>query len=65
MQNEFDEKIPKETLAKITSNFKALLNSKDQLKFQLLPKYQFMHGMPFYQDMMTVASGKNLLEKVQ
>jgi len=65
MQNDFDEKIPKEALAKITSNFKTLLNSKDKLKFQLLPKYQFMHGMPFYQDMMTVASGKNLLEKVQ
>jgi len=65
MQNDFDEKIPKETLAKITSNFKSLLNSKDQLKFQLLPKYQFMHGMPLYQDVITVASGKNLLEKAQ
>ena len=65
MQDDFDEKIPKEALAKITSNFKRLLNSKDQLKFQLLPKYQFMHGMPLYQDMITVASGKNLLEKVQ
>jgi len=65
MQDEFDEKIPKETLAKITANFKTLLNSKDQLKFQLLPKYQFMHGMPLYQDMITVATGKNLLEKVQ
>ncbi len=64
MQDEFDEKIPKETLSKITSNFKTLLNSKDMLKFQLLPKYQFMHGMPQYQDMITVATGKNLLDKV-
>ncbi len=64
MQDEFDEKIPKETLAKITSNFKTLLNSKDMLKFQLLPKYQFMNGMPQYQDMITVATGKDLLAKV-
>jgi len=65
MQEEFDEKIPKETLAKITSNFKNLLNSKDMLKFQLLPKYQFMHGMPKYEDMIVVATGKDLLEKAK
>jgi len=65
MQGDFDEKVPKETLAKITTNFKTLLNSKDQLKFQLLPKYQFMSGMPKYEDMITVATGKNLLDKVK
>jgi hypothetical protein len=65
MQDDFDEKIPKETLAKITSNFKDLLNSKDQLKFQLLPKYQFMNGMPQYPDMLTVATGNDLLEKAK
>jgi uncharacterized protein (DUF302 family) len=65
MQDDFDEKIPKETLAKITANFTTLLNSKDQLKFQLLPKYQFMNGMPQYEDMITVATGEDLLEKVK
>ena len=65
MQKDFDEKIAKETLAKITSVFTGLLNSKDTLKFQLLPKYQFMHGMPHYEDMKVVASGKNLLEKIK
>lgn len=65
MQGDFDEKVPKETLAKITANFKTLLNSKDQLKFQLLPNYQFISGMPKYEDMITVATGKNLLDKVK
>jgi hypothetical protein len=65
MQNEFNEKIPKEILARITSNFKDLLNSKDALKFQLLPKYQFMNGMPKYIDMITVKTGNDLLKKAK
>ena len=65
MQNDYDEKIAKETLAKITSVFTGLLNSKDMLKFQLLPKYQFMNGMPHYEDMTTVARGDDLLAKIK
>jgi len=65
MQDQYDEKSAKETLAKITAKFHDLLNSKDQLKFQLLPKYQFMHGMPQYKDMVTVARGDDLLTKLK
>ncbi|MEA1954609.1 MAG: hypothetical protein U9O24_09485 [Campylobacterota bacterium] len=65
MQKTFDEKIAKTTLVKITSTFTGLLNSKDTLKFQLLPKYQFMNGMPHYEDMTVVARGNNLLEKIK
>jgi hypothetical protein len=65
MQKDFDEKIAKETLAQITSAFPGLLNSKDTLKFQLLPKYQFMSGMPHYEDMTVVARGDDLLEKIK
>jgi len=65
MQDGYDDKTAKETLQKITSNFDNLLNSKDKLKFQLLPKYQFMHGMPQYQDMVVVARGNNLLKKIK
>ena len=61
MLKHYDEKGAKATLKKITSHFKGLVNSKDMLKFQLLPKYQFMHGMPQYQDMVTVAKGSHLL----
>jgi len=65
MQADYDEKVAKETLAKITSVFTGLLNSKDTLKFQLLPKYQFMNGMPHYEDMTVVARGGDLLAKIK
>ena len=65
MQEQYDEKPAKETLAKITAKFTGLLNSKDMLKFQLLPKYQFMNGMPRYNDMVTIARGDDLLAKLK
>jgi len=65
MDENYNEKQAKETLAKITAKFKGLVNSKDQLKFQLLPKYQFMNGMPQYKDMVTVARGGDLLSKLK
>ena len=65
MQENYDEAKAKAVLAKITAKFTGLLNSKDKLKFQLLPKYQFMNGMPQYNDMVTVARGKDLLAKLK
>jgi uncharacterized protein (DUF302 family) len=65
MQQEFDENTAKETLIKLTSVFTGMLNSKDMLKFQLLPKYQFMSGMPHYEEMTIVARGKDLLSKIK
>jgi len=65
MQKDFEESIPKATLKKITSHFMGLVNSKEKLKFQLLPNYQFMNGMPQYKDMVQVAMGDNLLENIQ
>ncbi len=65
MQDHYDEVKAKAVLDKITAKFTGLLNSKDKLKFQLLPKYQFMHGMPQYKDMVTVARGNDLLEKLK
>jgi uncharacterized protein YktA (UPF0223 family) len=65
IQKPYKEKIPKETLAKITKNFKGLINSKEKLKYQMLPKYQFMNGMPRYKDMVEVAMGDDLLKNIQ
>jgi len=65
IQKEYDESIPKAELKKITENFKGLVNSKDKLKYQLLPNYQFMNGMPKYKDMVEVAMGNDLLENIQ
>ncbi len=65
LQNDFDEKAANKVLVKLITQFPNLKNSKDALKFQLLPKYQFMNGMPHYEDMIEVAAGDGLLEKIK
>jgi len=65
LQNDFDEKGAKEILATLVKAFPNVQNSMDKLKYQLLPKYQFMNGMPYYEDMEVVARGSDLLEKVE
>jgi len=65
MQNDFDEKASKEILLALTKEFSTARNSMDKLKYQLLPKYQFMDGMPFFKDMEVVARGDDLLEKIK
>lgn len=65
LQDDFDEKAAYKILDQLIDQFPNLTNSKDVLKYQLLPKYQFMNGMPQYQDMIEVASGENLTEKLK
>ena len=65
LQNDFDEKNAHKILEKVLTQFTDLNNAKDSVKFQLLTKYQFMKGMPYFQDMIEVASGKDLLEKIK
>ena len=65
LQSDFDEKTANKVLVRLLTQFTDLTNSKDTLKYQLLPKYQFMNGMPKYEDMVEVASGANLLTKIK
>lgn len=65
LQDDFDEKKAKAILVKLISQFPKLKNSKDAVKFQLLPTYQFMKGMPHFQDMLEIASGDELLERLK
>ena len=65
LQEDYDESTAKTILVKLIETFPGLKNSKDALKFQLLPKYQFMNGMPHYEDMIEVAAGDDLLEKLK
>jgi len=65
LQDDFDKKAVEPVLESLRKAFPDLKNSKDALKFQLLPKYRFMDGMPYYQNMVTVAKGENLLEKAK
>jgi len=65
LQDDFDKGVATKILTAISSKFENLKNSGDSLKFQLLPKYQFMSGLPYYQDTIVVATGDNLLEKIK
>lgn len=65
LQTDFDEKSANKLLLRLINEFPGLKNSKDALKYQLLAKYQFMNGMPHYEDMIEVASGPDLLEKIK
>ncbi len=65
LQDAYNDKEANKLLARLIKQFPNLRNSKDSLKFQLLPNYQFMNGMPKYQDMIEVASGSALLEKIK
>lgn len=65
LQSDFDKKSAHKILLRLINEFPALKNSKDALKYQLLAKYQFMNGMPHYEDMIEVASGPDLLEKIK
>ena len=65
LQDDFDDKAAHKLLVQIIEHFPTLKNSKDLLKFQLLPNYQFMNGMPYYKDMIDVASGDDLLERIK
>jgi len=65
LQDDFDKKSAQKILASITKEFTGLKDSLDKFKFQGLPKYQFMDGMPFYKDMVEVGNGDDLLDKVK
>ncbi len=65
LQDDFDKEKATEILTALTSKFEKLKDSGDSLKFQLLPKYQFMSGLPYYKDTIVVATGDNLVEKIK
>ena len=68
MGDSYDDKTVGIVVQKLNVAFKDLKNSKDKLKYTLLPKYRFMDGMPYYKDMVVVAKGessKELLERLK
>ncbi len=63
LQDAFEEEEAKKVLKALDAEFKSAKNSLDKLKFQALPNYNFMKGMPHFGDQMVVASGKDLKSK--
>lgn len=54
LQKNYDEKVAQEALISLRDAFTNLENSKQELKFRILDHYQFMAGMPKYEDMQII-----------
>lgn len=65
LQDDFDQKAVMPILENVRKAFPGLKNSEDILKFTLLPKYHFMVAMPYYEDMIVLAKGDDLLAKAK
>ena len=65
LQDDFDQKAVTPILEDIRKALPGLKNSEDALKFTLLPKYHFMVSMPYYEDMIVIAEGDDLLAKAK
>lgn len=59
MQKDYDKVLAEKTLAQIRSAFEDIKNSDEIVKFRVLERFQFMEGMPKYQDMSLVKKAKN------
>lgn len=59
MQDDYNHKIFMAQLEAINSEFAGLSDSEDKLSFDDLAGYQFMMGMPYYEDTDELAEGSN------
>lgn len=59
MQDDYDESLAHNVLLSLKDSFEDLKDSKKLIKFSYLKKYQFMTGMPYYEDMLEVGSANN------
>jgi len=66
-QNDFDKATATQVLDKLNQTFEGLKNAKDGMEFDDLSSYHFTVGMPYYEDMESVASAENatLVEKAK
>lgn len=67
MQGEYCPSLAKSTLKSLRDNFKDVQNSQEVMKFIMLERFQFMEGMPKYNDMIIIREGeqKELLAKAE
>ena len=65
MQDDYKEATAKSIEGKIASAFGKLQGSTDGMDDDDLAGYHFMMGMPYYEDMIELAEGKDLLAKLE
>jgi len=54
LQDGYDKALAQKTLQTLRDTFSNLENSDEMMKFRILKHYQFMSGMPKYEDMQTI-----------
>ena len=65
LEDDFQEATAQNINKTLASAFGTLTGSDDTLEDDDIAGYHFMMGMPYYEDMIEVAEGKNLLEKLK
>ena len=65
LEDDFKEPTAENINKALSTAFGKLTGSEDALEDDDLAGYHFMMGMPYYEDMLEVAKGKNLLEKLK
>jgi len=65
LQDDFNEATATNINKALSTAFGTLTGSKDALEDDDIAGFHFMMGMPYYEDMIEVAQGKNLLEKLK
>lgn len=65
MQNDFQANDAKKINTKLTHAFGTLTGSKDALDDDDIAGYHFMMAMPYYEDMIEVATGNDLQQKLE
>lgn len=65
MQNEYRHEVFYKELQTLTTAFAGLKASEDKLKFDNLENYHYIVGMPYYQEMLKLATGSDLQAKAK
>jgi hypothetical protein len=65
MQKEYSHEIFYKEFKTLMATFAGLKASEDKLKFNDLEGYHYMMGMPYYQDMLKLGSGADLIAKAK
>lgn len=65
LEDDYNDANAKKITSALTAAFGTLSGSKDALDDDDIEGYHFMLGMPYYEDMIEVAKGKDLLQKLK
>jgi len=65
LQDNFKDNIAQEINAKLSAAFGKMIGSKDALEDDDIAGYHFMMAMPYYEDMIEIGEGADLVQKIK